>query len=53
MPIGYLFWMVALLWFLFGLWGTWPASNDPRGYYPIGGNLLLFILLQTFGSIVK
>jgi len=32
-----------LLWLVFGLWSNWPA---PR---PIGGTLLLFILLVILG----
>jgi len=58
MPIGMLFWMLMILWFVFGLWWNWPSSNEPRGFGPIGGNLLLFILLfmlgwKVFGFVVQ
>ncbi len=50
MPIGFLFWLLMILWFLFGLWGNWPANpNDGRAWAPVGGNLLLFILLFIIG----
>jgi hypothetical protein len=54
MSKGLLFWIIMLLWLLFGLWSAWPV-NDWR---PIGGSLMLFILLtllgwQTFGRPVQ
>jgi hypothetical protein len=43
MPMGLLFWILMLLWLLFGLWWNWP------NYGPLGNNLLLFILLVILG----
>jgi hypothetical protein len=45
--IAFLFWLLMLLWLLFGLYWTWPA--DGRAFAPVGGNLLLFILLFLLG----
>lgn len=54
MPIGILFWILMILWLLFGLY--WNRSDLRGGNYGVfGGNLLLFILLgllgwKTFGA---
>lgn len=47
MSIGLLFWILMLFWLLFRGWGHW--SGSPAGYYPLGGDLLLFILLLLLG----
>ncbi len=46
MPIGILFYVLMLLWLVFGLWWNWPVEGK---YGPIGGNLLLFLLLLLLG----
>jgi len=57
MPIGILFWVLMLLWLLFGLF--WHRAEVIGGNYGIvGGNLLLFILLgllgwRVFGPILQ
>jgi hypothetical protein len=56
MTKGTLFWVLMILWFLFGLWAFWPSGG--ANYRPIGFNALLFVLLgllgwQTFGAAVK
>ncbi len=56
MTKGLIFWLLMILWFIFGMWVAWPLGNGP--YYPLGGNVLLFVLLallgwRTFGSPVK
>jgi hypothetical protein len=45
MPIGILFWILMLLWFLFGLY--WNRADLNYGF--LGGNLLLFVLLGLIG----
>jgi hypothetical protein len=48
MPIGILFWVLMILWFLFGLY--WNRADLGSGNYGIvGGNMLLFILLGLLG----
>ena len=48
MPIGMLFWMLMILWLLFGLY--WNRTEIQGGNYGIlGGNLMLFILLFLLG----
>jgi hypothetical protein len=50
MGMGLLFWILMLLWLVFGLYWNWPAGGGaPAAYGPIGGNLLLFILLLLLG----
>ncbi len=43
MPISFYYWILMLLWFLFGLWSAWP---NLRGGGP---HLLLFCLLVMLG----
>jgi len=50
MKIGLLFWILMLVWLLFGLWSQWPAgSGGVVAYGPVGGSLLLFILIGILG----
>ena len=59
MPIGMLFWLLMVLWFIFGLWWNWPeGSPGPRGFGGMGGHVLTFILFfllgwRTFGFVVQ
>lgn len=57
MPIAYIFWMLMILWAIFGL-GYPFIVETPNRRITVGGNLLLFVLivllgLQVFGSAVK
>lgn len=47
-PIGLLYWLLVILWLIFGLWSGWPAGNT-AGWRPIGGNLLIFTLFVLIG----
>jgi len=55
--IGVLFWLLMILWLLFGLY--WNRSDIRGGNYGIaGGNMMLFILLlilgwKVFGSPIQ
>jgi hypothetical protein len=50
MKIGLLFWILMLVWLLFGLWSQWPAGGGSAiAYGPVGGSLLLFILIGILG----
>jgi len=59
MPLAIFFWVLFIIWFLFGgvyLWRT-PAPGGPS-YYGLGGHGLLAVLIfllgwSTFGSMVK
>jgi hypothetical protein len=51
MSIGFVFWLLMLLWILFGLYVGWPGRPQ-IAYGPIGSNLLLFILLFLLGWAV-
>lgn len=55
MPLGLMFWILMLLWLIFGLVERWGPSGP---YWAWGGSLVLFILLlllgwQVFGAPVK
>jgi Na+/proline symporter len=48
MPIGVLFWVLMIIWLLFGLY--WHRGDYTRGNYGlVGGNLMLFVLLAILG----
>jgi cytochrome b561 len=60
MSIGFIFWLLMILWLLFGLYWNWPKTPEQKasGVGALGGNLLLFILLfllgwKTFGFIIQ
>jgi hypothetical protein len=57
MPIGYIYWMLIILWVVFGLGYPWVVA-EPNPHIARGSNVLLFVLLvllglQVFGSVVK
>lgn len=46
--IGVVFWLLMLLWLLFGLY--WNRADIQGGSYGlVGGNLMLFVLLFILG----
>lgn len=52
MPMGVIFWILMLLWLVYGMYRDWPN-------YPIAGhNLLLFVVVsllgwQVFGPAIR
>lgn len=46
MPIGFLFWVLMVLWFFSWGWGTW-GPGSPWAIH--AGNLLFFVLLFLLG----
>ncbi len=58
MPAGMIYWLLMILWFLFGLYWNWPTEPGSKGFGPLGGNLLLFCLLfiigwKMFGFVIQ
>ena len=59
MTIGLLFWVLMILWAIFGAWGNLPPAGSPRtAYVPFGRSLLLFVLLfllgwRAFGFVIQ
>jgi hypothetical protein len=47
MSFALIYWILMLFWLFFGLWSNWPAAGSP--FRPLGGTLLLFILLVLLG----
>lgn len=47
MSFSLVYWILMLLWLVLGLWGQWPATGG--NFRPLGGTLLLFILLVILG----
>jgi len=43
MSLALAFWILMLIWLVFGFWSAWPNIGGA------GGNLLLFILLGILG----
>ncbi len=57
MPLAILFWVLMIIWLVFGAWVNY-APGQPFGFRAFGGSLLMFILLAilgwaTFGAPVK
>lgn len=48
MSLGLAFYILMLIWLVFGLWGAWQLPNN-QGWPIWGGNLLLFSLLLLLG----
>jgi hypothetical protein len=46
MSFALIYWILMLVWLVFGLWSNWPVSGGVR---PLGNTLLLFILLVLLG----
>jgi hypothetical protein len=50
MKIGLLFWILMLVWLLFGLWWQWPAVGGAAvTFAPVGGSVLLFLVVGILG----
>lgn len=50
MTLAVFYWILMLLWLLFGLWSHWPSTpTEARAWAPFGGNLILFLLLLILG----
>ena len=47
MTLGLIFWVMMLLWLLFGLWATWQPVPGNWGIW--GHGLFLFILFLLLG----
>ena len=45
MTMGLVFWILMLIWLVYGLWGFW----SPTPYWAHGNTLLLFILFLLLG----
>lgn len=57
MPMGAIFWMLMILWLIFGMYSN-RADFRAGNYGGFGSNLLLFILLfllgwRCFGFVVQ
>ena len=48
MTSGLVFWILMLLWAVFGIWTRWPSIKE-GGIKAGGGDFLLFILLLLLG----
>ncbi len=48
MPLSFLFWILMIIWGIFGIGFTW-RSSDGSIHYVLGGNLLLWILIALLG----
>ena len=57
MPLGMLFWILMILWFVFGVYSNREQCRTGN-YLGLGGSLLLFILFfivgwKIFGFVVQ
>lgn len=47
MSLGLCYWVLMLVWLVFGVWSTWPV-NGPNAR-PLAGTVMLFVLLVLLG----
>ena len=48
MTLAVLFWVLMIIWLIFGFWNNWPAQGTAP-WRPIGGHLLTWVLLAILG----
>ena len=53
-----IFWVLMILWLIFGVVFSWPAGGGFWAFAPVGNQLLAFVLFgllgwQVFGPAVK
>jgi hypothetical protein len=46
MSIALLFWVIMVIWLLFGLYVNWPVTAHGPG---VGGHLIIWVLLALLG----
>lgn len=49
MSIGFIFWLLMLLWLVFGIWSFRGAPANPALWPYAGGSVLIFVLLFLLG----
>lgn len=49
MSIGFIFWLLMLLWLVFSVWGYWGVRTAAPNWPYLGGNMFMFILLFLLG----
>jgi hypothetical protein len=52
MGFGLFYWILMILWLVFGMWSHWPSQvpgTPGPGYRPVGNVLLLFVLFFILG----
>lgn len=47
MSKGLLFWVIMILWLIFGLYTNWPVAGAHP--WPLVGNVVLWVLLALLG----
>jgi hypothetical protein len=48
--VGFIFWLIMLLWLIFSLVWFWPRTDRAFVGYPIvGGNVIVFVLFLLVG----
>jgi hypothetical protein len=47
--IGFIYWLLILLWIIFGFFAYWPRGGAVIGYGPVGNHLLALILFILIG----
>ena len=49
LSIGVVYWILMILWLVFGFWIYWPLATNGR---PFGGHLFMWFLLFLLGVAV-
>lgn len=43
------FWVLMLIWLIFGMWNYWPSGMGEYRYAPLATPLLLFVIIGLLG----
>lgn len=49
MSLAFLYWIIYLLWVVLGFWTNWPTDSTKGYVRPLGGNVVLLVLLFLLG----
>lgn len=49
MAMGLAFWILMMLWFVFGMLSAWPGAAASWPYHGVVSSLLLFVLFLLLG----
>lgn len=52
MSVGFIYWLLMILWLIFGFVWYWPRGDAKPAYPNISGHFMLFVLLFLLGLSV-
>lgn len=53
MPINILFWVLMVLWFVFGIWAGWPFTLATGGFHAVAFLTVGVLGWKVFGPVLQ